>query len=304
MKILEHPNLQRFFQYLDSQSGPFTVVFDCDGTMVKGDVGEAMLYHQIEHFLFRRSPSEIWTDYPEKESLDRHFRALQAATQDERASHPSFAPFADAVLDWYFGQIERGLVAKACTDIVRLFSGFPLSEVRAIAAQSFQDELRAAVHSRILGRRALPRGIRYIQESLDLFRAIKRRDLEVWVVSGSSKWSVEPVFDRLGVERDHIIGIELVERDTVLSDEGITPVPIRADKVEALRRHTDRVPVLVVSDSRNDIPLFRYSSFLKVRINSRGRSTDEFFGDVGESPNGLWVNVEAPTILEHPEDHV
>ncbi|MGA9119968.1 MAG: haloacid dehalogenase-like hydrolase [Bacteroidota bacterium] len=301
MNILEHPNLRRFFSYLDTNADSSPVIFDCDGTIIKGDVGESMLYYQIEHFLFRRSPADIWADFPDRKVLSGLFQSLERVPAEERDTHPSFPPFADAILDWYFGQIDAGQVAKACTDIVRLFSGYTTSEVRTIAAESFAGELGAAVGMRTLGRRTLPRGIRYIHESLELLRALIGRNVELWVVSGSSKWSVEPVFEPLGIPAGQVIGIELVEEDGRLTDTGVTPVPIREEKVAAFRRHSSRTPILVASDSRNDIPLFRIASRLKVRINSRGRSSKEFFDDIGEHPNGSWVNVEKPTILAQGE---
>ena len=45
-------------------------VFDCDGTLIKGDIGEAMLYFQLEHYLFRTSPGAVWPDHPDRRELD------------------------------------------------------------------------------------------------------------------------------------------------------------------------------------------------------------------------------------------
>lgn len=295
---------QRFRNFLkDTQSQPVhpVAIFDCDGTIVKGDVGEAMLYYQIEHFLFRKSPGEIWLDYPGRARLHELYGELLHAPPADRRSHPAFPEFADIILDRYFGQINDGLVAKACTDIVRLFVGFNVSEVRQIARDSFADELRAPVGERILGSRTLPYGIRYIRESLELLRILRADKFDIWVVSGSSKWSVEPVFEPLGIARKNIIGIELSEENGTLISQEILPVPIRKDKVAAFRKRTDLIPVLVASDSRNDIPLLLYSSKMKVRINSRGRSTEEFFADLGGAPDETWVNVEEPSIIENGE---
>jgi phosphoserine phosphatase len=60
------------------------------------------------------------------------------------------------------------------------------------------------------------------------------------------------------------------------------------------------MPVLVASDSRNDIPLFRASTDLKVRLNSRGRSTAEFFEAYGSPADASWINIETPTISGQP----
>ncbi len=296
--ILENRNFQRFLNTAGSNGKPLTAIFDCDGTMIKGDVGEAMLYYQLEHFLFRKSPAEVWEDYPRRDHLQALFSLLSKAPAESRTALPAFGQFADAVLDRYFGQIEDGHVAKACADIVRLFAGYEVAEVRRIARESFEFERRSTVSNRVLGSRTLPLGIRYISETLELLRSLREKQFEIWVVSGSSKWSVEPVFAPLGIPHDRVIGIELIEEHGVLTPREIVPVPIRSEKVAAFRRHSDRIPLLVASDSRNDIPLFNYASQLKVRINSRGRSTQEFFRDLGEEENDSWINVENPTILE------
>jgi phosphoserine phosphatase len=300
MSILELPAVTDFLRtYANhaSRQRP-TAVFDCDGTVIRGDVGEAMLYYQIEHFLFKVSPATVWPDHPERNELDDLFRQLAAARPEERYAHPAFHPFADSILHWYFGQINDGKVEKACADIVRLFTGYALAEVREIADRVFEDERSASVTSRRLGSRILPKGVRYIKESVDLIRELQRLKFHIWAVSGSNKWSVEPVFRQLGIGPEFVIGIELEEENDVLTPRAKSPVPIRENKVHAFERHTTAVPVLVASDSRNDIPLFLYSAALKVRINSRNRSTEEFFRESRVTRDDQWVVIEQPTIEE------
>ena len=82
----------------------------------------------------------------------------------------------------------------------------------------------------------------------------------------------------------------------MLTSRAKSPVPIREKKVQAFEKHTSAVPVLVASDSRNDIPLFLFSSGLKVRINSRNRNTDEFFREGKVTRDDQWVVIEQPTI--------
>ncbi|HTY01163.1 MAG TPA: haloacid dehalogenase-like hydrolase [Bacteroidota bacterium] len=301
--ILEQNNFRHFMDAVEKTDRPRIAIFDCDGTMIKGDVGEAMLYYQIEHFLFRQSPGEIWTDHPGRELLQQWYLDLLQLPPVERKSSPGFEKFAGAILDWYFGQIEDGKVAKACADIVRLFAGFTISEARDIAQASFDFEHHAKISERSLGGRILPLGIRYLAESLELLRKLQKEKFDIWVISGSNKWSVEPVFAPLGVPRDRVIGIEMIEEHGILTSREVLPVPIRADKIEAFRRRSELTPLLVASDSRNDLPLLRRASMLKVRINSRGRSTEEFFRDVPKDENGSWVNVEKPTVVEDGIPH-
>ena len=133
---------------------------------------------------------------------------------------------------------------------------------------------------------------------MDLIGALTALRFDIWVVSGSNRWSVVPVFRRFGIPEDRVIGIDLKVRDGLLTDSAEEPVPIRSAKIDALRRHTLRIPVLTVSDSKNDIPLLLYSAGLRVRINSRKRDTADFFRTAGTVPDDTWVLVVSPHIME------
>jgi phosphoserine phosphatase len=270
-------------------------VFDCDGTVIKGDIGEAMFYHQIEQFHFRLNPALLWPDHPHRKELGKSYQQLALLPADERRRNPAFEPFARMLLDWYVNQIAGGQVAKACADIVRLYAGFTRKEVRALAETAFLEELSTPFSERPLGGRNSKRGIRYLQEAVDLLELLRENGFEIWAVSGSSKWSVEPVFDRLRIPPERVIGIDLEERDGLLTGMPVLPIPIRENKIHALRMHQTRPPVLVASDSRNDIPLFGYSEDLRILVNSRKRTSEEFFRS-GEIPrDDRWIVYEQPT---------
>ena len=90
---------------------------------------------------------------------------------------------------------------------------------------------------------------------MDLIGALNERNFDIWAVSGSNKWSVEPVFAHFGFPPERIIGIELGVEGGVLTGETSGAIPIREGKIDALRARTHAVPLLVASDSKNDIPL-------------------------------------------------
>ena len=300
MSVLNTPALQDFLKkHLNHASGPRVAVFDCDGTMIKGDIGEAMLYHQIEHFHFRRSPANVWEDHPERGTLDALFQHLARLSAEERRKDSAFEQFAKAVLSWYFGQIADGKVEKACTDIVRLFTGYTLPEVREIAEATFRSESTAPLAERTLGGYTRPRGIRYIAETLDVFRALQHSGFSLWVVSGSNQWSVESVFRRLALPLDHVIGIDLEVHNGLLTAAAVEPVPIHKKKIEALRARETAEPLLIASDSRLDLPLLQYSADIKLFINSRRKTSAEFFELTGVARDDRWVVVEHPTLLDH-----
>lgn len=256
-----------------------------------------MFYRQIEHFAFRVSPADVWQDHPHRLELARTYDALASTPETKRHSHTAFEPFARLLLDRYFNQLAEGSIAKACTEIVQLFAGFTLAEVHSFAEATFAEELRNPMAQCTLGGRPLTRGVRFLRESVALLRALQEQGFEICAVSGSNKWSVEPVFQHLGVPRECVIGIDLHTDNGVLTTLAKTPVPIHGGKVDSLRQLNPLAPVLVASDSRNDIPLLLSSMDLKVYVNSHKRKTDDFFTLGKICRDDSWVVFEEPTML-------
>ena len=300
MSLLQHPRVVRFLrEHANHTSGPAPLaIFDCDGTVIRGDIGEAMLYYQIEEFHFKVSPAAIWTDYPRRGELGELYERLSRCDEAARHRDPAFAPFAEMILGWYHDQIDNGFVEKACADIVRLFTGFTPAEVRSIANATFTRERNRPLGERRLGSRTIPAGIRFISQSRDLILALQSAGFEIWAVSGSSRWSVEPVFESLGVPPSRVIGIDLAVEGGVLAARALDPVPIREKKIDAIRRHRTDPPLIVASDSRNDIPLLAYSSDLKVFVSSRRKDWTVFFSQGKVTKDDSWVVVESPTLEE------
>jgi len=154
---------------------------------------------------------------------------------------------------------------------------------------------------RKLGRFTIPDGARYIKESVELLEKLQHKGFEIWAVSGSSKWSVEPVFARFGIPDDHVIGIDLTEEGGLLVAKPKTPIPISHGKVDFLRKFLDIPPEICVSDSPLDIPLLLFAKSLRVLVHSRDRSTEEFFakGNIPRDPS--WHVIEEPTTLDRIE---
>jgi phosphoserine phosphatase len=299
MTLSDHPALRRLLE--QSHAGDPGVrplaVFDCDGTVIQGDIGESVFFRQIEEFFFRVSPADLWPDHPHRAALDAVYRTLAALDPGARISHPGFPEFAEHLLSFYYDQLAADAVHKGCADIVRLFAGFTVAEVQAFSRDTLQRELHVPLGEKALGRRKVHSGARFLGEAKELIQILLKNGFDIWAVSGSSKWSVEPVFTAFGIPEDQVIGISLAHHNGTLSDIPIEPIPIRAEKVGALQALETRIPLLVASDSRNDIPLLLYATTTRVWINSRHRSAADFFAAVGAPPDERWVIIHEPTIL-------
>ncbi len=273
-------------------------VFDCDGTIIKGDIGEAMFYHQVEHFQLRESPANIWVDHPKREELDNLYTTLASLPDEKRKHDRRFISFAETMLEWYFDQLVEGKVEKACSDIVKLLTKFSDDEVHRIAVSTLKEALDAPVSTRKIGKHEVPSGIRYIRETVELLKQLQERNFDIWIVSGSNRWSVEAVFESLGIPKDHIIGIELQSVSNMLGTKVLTPVPVLEGKVQALQQLIPDSPIIFVSDSIFDLPMFDYSIGLKVFVNSRMESSYSFFKNAQITPDASWAVFENPTLLE------
>jgi phosphoserine phosphatase len=124
---------------------------------------------------------------------------------------------------------------------------------------------------------------------------LQEQKVDIWAVSGSSTFSVEPVFRRLGVGPDRIIGIDLLADGDVLGSTARTPLPINAGKVDALRARCPHRPFLVASDSPLDMPLLEYSSGLRLLVNTRSKPSTDFFAETGARRDDSWIVLEYPS---------
>jgi len=273
---------------------PLAVV-DCDGTIIKGDIGEAMFYFQIERFLFRESPGTLWPDYPDRKELDRLFNSLVQnppfiGSQDGRQ-----IAFANHLLDWYFAQLKAGQTMKACADIVRLWSGFREAEVVEVARDTVKAELAPGPEERLLGKHLLPRGVGYIKETREMLERIRAVGFNTWVVSGSNVWSVREICRHLPVAPTQIAGISLGRKGDLISSQVLHPVPVNEGKVDLLKAKGFPQPMIVVSNSILDLPLYKHCRGLKVLVQS-DHHADGFFDRAGIQPDDSWVVITQPTV--------
>lgn len=278
-------------------SRPPIAVFDCDGTIIHGDIGEAMFYRQVENFLVRVNPANIWLDHPRRDELDTLYTALSALPAEKRNTDRRFLSFEEMMLEWYFDQLAAGKTEKACSDIVRLFARFTEREVQQLARATIADELAAPIGVREIGKHTIPLGIRYIAESAALLKEMQARGFDIWAISGSNTWSVRAVFEPLGISRERIIGIDLQSASGSFLPKVVVPVPVLDGKVAVLRELTRCEPAIVVSDSVYDAALFNSATSLKVFVNSRMENSYTFFKESGFVNDDSWVVIEKPTLV-------
>ena len=190
------------------------VVFDADGTLWSGDVGETLL-----------------------RTLDSE--GLVTAGQQ----YPT-------LLDEYAARCELSATdgyTWACT---------------VMAGIDEQALLRACQLTWERHRGCLLEGMRQIVTSM------LKSDVEVVVVSASSRWIIEVAVEELGIDGDHVIAFDQDVVDGRLTDMMRHPLPNGLGKAEAINEVLGRRPCLGFGNSVHDLPMLRQAKHAVVVLAS------------------------------------
>lgn len=219
-------------------------VFDCDKTLITGDLGEASL---------RRALNQRWII--SHEAWWRHLDLGEVATSNERAAwrrayerdlnrDTHEVDHADTLGDELWRAYER-----LCE--VDVYSAY------IYAARFAYQRTPAEVHS-------LTRAALQGDQTTELRPVMERfvnqlQDLggQVWVVSSSHIDVVRVIAEYYNIPMHHVIGIDFVRdsHNSGSSERLVRPVPIDTGKVDALFAHHAAQPALMVGDSFYDLPL-------------------------------------------------
>ncbi len=159
---------------------------------------------------------------------------------------------------WAWVEYERRIAAG---DLRHAF-GFCLTAFAELADEEVARWAREFIESR-WGQHIFP-------EMRQIVRALRERDAEIWVVSGSPSWVVIPGAEMLGIPQDHVIaGMPKVEGG-VIQDALASPLPLQETKVELLVARAGRPPHFAAGNSEYDFPLLESARTLALAINPPG----------------------------------
>jgi len=206
----------------DSEHPP-VAVFDWDNTVIKNDIGAATVRWMAEHGLVRQPPEADWrlanphlveaavayltascgTETPPGETLPASPSCREALTTLYETGR---TPDGEAAFGGYDYRTYRGTTSFQST----LLAGYTPAEVRAMVDAVIERGLAAEVGAE--------GGYLRVNEPVRaLIGAMQAAGIDVWVVSASPQYVVEPFAARVGVEADHVIGLRTVEQDGALT---------------------------------------------------------------------------------------
>ena len=272
-------------------------VFDCDNTSIKHDVSICLMLYQIEHLRFALAPEHCFLDGIE--DTDRplqHIGGMTAAqmgrilrdeyillkadldtgtTFDALKQEDLYRDFKARFLAFYDAVAEEYDYGTFCLWLPSLLSGMTQEEARALGRESTLDALS---QGRVWEEEWISpdgqfsavaeKGIVVTREMKDLYSALRRSGIDVYICSASAEWLVEQLACDpqigFGLDEDHVYGIRLSPGQTVQTSylDGYVQ-PFMEGKVSCIESfmaplHGGAGPVLVAGDSRGDINMLTY----------------------------------------------
>lgn len=107
------------------------------------------------------------------------------------------------------------------------------------------------------------------QRLIDVF---KNHGVQIYIVTASIKWAVEPGAIALGLSSENVIGVETVVNNGIITDTPILPITYRTGKVEALLAHTKKThPFFASGNTMGDYELLDNATHLRLAISASSR---------------------------------
>lgn len=122
-------------------------------------------------------------------------------------------------------------------------------------------------------------------EQKKLIDLLLENSVQIYIVTASIKWAVEPGARALGLTDSQVIGIETLISNDLVTTEVLTPITYRQGKVEALLNKTQKqFPFLASGNTIGDLELLQSATHIKLAVSAASRD-DRLFKTENELQN-------------------
>ncbi|MEE2645528.1 MAG: haloacid dehalogenase-like hydrolase [Myxococcota bacterium] len=250
---------------------PPLAVFDCDQTLIRHDVGEAVMRHMITHRRLRPSRG-FWRQLPEdysREPISAAFTAMIGRSDSDVWETAAFRRYRAGMFQVY-AYLSENDVEAAYTFAASCLRGYSEADAAQIVDDIVTQELSAPIGYEEVVPGApfpgmtVPTGLRIYQEMIELVDVVKRAGFSPWIVSGSLTQSVQSIAKYLGIAQSNVLGLSLRQNNGVLVEQAIEPITVGEGKLEAFLDAIGRSPVLAIGDSIHDAMLLENCEGLSI----------------------------------------
>lgn len=247
---------------------PGLAAFDFDNTLIRNDLGEAVMYYIMFQALIRADLPEFWEEIRHPGLPDDllskardSWRAVEAQGGAEDVD--GYLAFIDQLAPLYGKVYEHSGMAEAYRWSRILFGYQPEKELRSIARYVFGYEQNQPLGmTELPSGLIVPRGIRVYKEVEGLIRLMLEQGWDVRIVTASPQVLIQAVIERWGLPEERVHGMRLAKSETedLLLPRIIEPMPVQAGKVEMLQAEAGRPLDFMIGDSIGDFELLEHAA--------------------------------------------
>lgn len=204
--------IEKIIDSLDKNTKNY-VVFDCDDTIIDGDIGQLAYNYILDNDLFKIDFDDILKIAKEKYGI------LDLNRQN----------YLEIASKYYH---SNGI------DLTSLFwIGFNSSEAQNLLIEAMQKTNK----------------VKFKEEFRNLFNLFKENDIEIYICSASLRIFVELIANEYGIKKENVLAIELETIDDKFTGNEIGIITRRQGKVEAIKSlGYNYPPIIIGGDSDGD----------------------------------------------------
>jgi phosphoserine phosphatase len=149
---------------------------------------------------------------------------------------------------------------KAYVWLAQINQGKSLEQVRKWAQEAFDSVMPTPLFT----------------EQKKLIELFKSHGVQVYIVTASIKWAVEPGALAMGLSHENVIGVETVVENGIITDVPVLPITYRGGKIEALLAKTKQAPFFASGNTMGDFELLDHATHLRLAVSAASRD-DKLF---------------------------
>ncbi|MCB0420533.1 MAG: haloacid dehalogenase-like hydrolase [Bdellovibrionales bacterium] len=137
--------------------------------------------------------------------------------------------------------------------LAQINAGHPISEVRGWADRFLKDY------------GAIPT----FTSQRQIIDHLRKKEVEIYIITASVKWAVEPGARLYGVDEDHVIGVATQVKEGLVTTEQDGEITWREGKVKGLLNKTNGVyPFFAAGNSSGDLPLIESATDIHLVVSA------------------------------------
>ncbi|HSA32118.1 MAG TPA: haloacid dehalogenase-like hydrolase [bacterium] len=202
-----HAAIVAFLAEESRRPGRKVAVFDWDNTVIKNDIGDAAFIGLLDRGMVA-TPDDWRRTSPYL--TDAAVQALKKGATPESIFtiyNSQKTPDGQAA----FAGHDPNITEAAYAWLGHLLAGNTPDQIRRVSREIFERQLANPIGAtRRIGNDTIADYIRIYPQIADLIDGLKKSGFEVWVVSATPKYIIDPCAALVGIPRERVIGIENV----------------------------------------------------------------------------------------------